>query len=105
MGYKLVRNGQRQWCLDHGVSGTWRTSSDPVASRRAKIFEEGGEVVKEGDPAELYDLLDVVLALVDQVDPAGIWARRHVLKVQQLGTFSEFIEWSPVPPQPDRDGL
>lgn len=97
MGYKLVRDKNKAWCRAHGVSGQWRTSPDPRAALRRKIFEEGGEYT-EGDPAELYDLLDVVQALIGLEDPDGRLAARHRDKVTLLGGFTQFVEWTPVPP-------
>ena len=97
MGWKLVRDQNEEWCRAHGVSGQWRTSPDPAASLRRKIFEEAGEYAEHCDPAELYDLLDVVLALARLVDPVGECARQHVAKLAEMGGFGQYTEWTPVP--------
>jgi predicted house-cleaning noncanonical NTP pyrophosphatase (MazG superfamily) len=97
MGFKMVRNNNEQVCRALGVSGQWRTSPDPAASLRRKIFEEAGEYAEHCDPAELYDLLDVVRALIALEDPDGGFGRAHAAKVAEMGTFSRFAEWCPVP--------
>ena len=97
MGWKLVRDKNEEWCRAHGVSGQWRPSPDPVASLRRKIFEEAGEYAEHGDPAELYDLLDVIQALIGLEDPDGDAARAHASKIAELGGFGRFIEWTPIP--------
>ena len=99
MGWKLVRDRNEVWCRANGVSGQWRTSPDPQAALRKKIFEEAGEYAEHCDPAELYDLLDVVLALARLEDPAGDYARQHMAKITEMGGFARFAEWCPVPPQ------
>lgn len=98
MGWKIVRDGNQAWARKHGVSGQWRTSPDPKAALLKKIFEEAGEYAETGDPGELYDLLGVVHRLLHIVDPAMTAGERHSEKVKLLGTFSELIEWTPVPP-------
>lgn len=103
MGWKIVRDRNEEWCRAHGVSGQWRTSPDPVAALRKKIGEEFGEYAEHWDPAELYDLLDVVRALAVLEDPAGKFDRAHVAKVTRMGTFSRYVEWCPVP-EGDGDG-
>ena len=97
MGWKLVRDLNEAWCRPHGVSGQWRTSPDPRAALRRKIFEEAGEYAEHGDPAELYDLLNVVQALIDMEDPDGTLNAQHAAKVALLGGFTQFVEWTPVP--------
>ena len=103
MGWKLVRDRNEVWCRANGVSGQWRTSPDPRAALRKKIFEEAGEYAEHCDPAELYDLLDVVLALARLEDPAGDYARQHMAKITEMGGFDRFTEWCPVPPQAEAD--
>ena len=103
MGWKLVRDRNEVWCRANGVSGQWRTSPDPRAALRKKIFEEAGEYAEHCDPAELYDLLDVVLALARLEDPAGDYARQHRAKITEMGGFDRFTEWCPVPPQAEAD--
>lgn len=97
MSWKLVRDRNEEWCRAHGVSGQWRTSPDPAASLRRKIFEEAGEYAERCDPAELYDLLDVVQALIALEDPFSDWRHEHQTKVKEMGGFGQFAEWCPVP--------
>ena len=97
MGFKLVRDNNEAWCRAHGVSGQWRTSPDPRAALRKKIFEEAGEYAEQCDPAELYDLLDVVRALIALEDPFADFAAEHHAKVAEMGGFGTFTEWCPVP--------
>ena len=97
MSWKLVRDKNEAWCRAHGVSGRWRTSPDPLHALIRKVFEEGGEYAEYLDAAELYDLLDVVQALIPLADPDGIVALGHNRKVAELGGFTQFIEWNPVP--------
>lgn len=97
MGWKLVRDRNKQWCLAHGISGRWRTSPSPVNALRRKLFEEVGEYVEVYDPAELYDLIDVVLMLIELEDPDGEARRAHSAKIAEMGSFGRFVEWSPVP--------
>jgi predicted house-cleaning noncanonical NTP pyrophosphatase (MazG superfamily) len=98
MGYKLVRDHNEEWCRSHGVSGQWRTSPDPASALLRKIFEEAGEYAEHRDPGELYDLLDVVQAAIGLRDPDGKYAARHRAKVAEMGGFTRFAEWCPVPP-------
>jgi predicted house-cleaning noncanonical NTP pyrophosphatase (MazG superfamily) len=97
MGFKLVRDRNEEWCRAHGVSGQWRVSPDPGAALRRKVFEEAGEYAEYLDSAELYDLRDVVEALIALADPDGVVALGHARKAAELGGFGEFIEWCPVP--------
>jgi predicted house-cleaning noncanonical NTP pyrophosphatase (MazG superfamily) len=64
MGYKIVRDRNEEWCRAHGVSGQWRTSPDPVSALVRKVGEEYLEYIEHFDPAELFDLRDVVQALL-----------------------------------------
>lgn len=79
------------------MSGSWRIAKNPVASLTRKIFEEAGEFSEDHDPAELYDLLDVVHELLHLTDPDGVHEMKHTEKVKRLGRFSNYLEWSPVP--------
>lgn len=97
MGWKLVRDRNEEWCRANGVSGQWRTSPDPQSALVRKIFEEAGEYAEARDPAELYDLLDVVQALIVLDDPGGDLAAAHRAKAEEMGSFSLFAEWCPVP--------
>lgn len=97
MGFKIVRDGLAEWAKGHGVSGQWRTCQFPVPALRKKIFEEAGEYCENGSAEELYDVRDVIDRLLQIVDPDGVAAARHFDKVARLGTFSQLIEWNPVP--------
>ena len=97
MGFKLVRDKNEQWCRAHGVSGQWRTAPDPRNALLRKTFEEAGEYAEALDPAELYDLLDVVQAAIGLADPDGRFAAAHAAKVAEMGGFTRFVEWCPVP--------
>lgn len=100
MGWKLVRDNNEAWCRANGVSGQWRTSPDPVRALGRKVFEEAVEYALEQeipDPAELYDLQDVLEALIGLEDPAREYAARHAAKVAEMGGFGTFTEWCPVP--------
>ena len=97
MGWKLVRDRNEEWCRANGVSGQWRTAPDPAAALLRKVFEEAGEYAEHTDPAELYDLLDVVQVAISLGDPDGRFAAAHEAKVAAMGGFSHFAEWTPVP--------
>jgi predicted house-cleaning noncanonical NTP pyrophosphatase (MazG superfamily) len=97
MGWKLVRDRNEEWCRANGVSGQWRTAPDPAAALRRKVFEEAAEYAEQHDVSELYDLLDVVLALLKLEDPRDEALRVHSAKGAALGGFVRFIEWTPVP--------
>jgi predicted house-cleaning noncanonical NTP pyrophosphatase (MazG superfamily) len=97
MGWKLVRDGNEAWCRANGVSGQWRTSPDPRSALLRKVFEEAGEYAEARDPAELYDLLDVVQALIALEDPDCFYLATHRVKVKEMGGFGQRVEWSPVP--------
>jgi predicted house-cleaning noncanonical NTP pyrophosphatase (MazG superfamily) len=95
VGWKIVRDGNEKWCQDRGITGTWRQSADPVSGLLKKIFEEAGEFAEHRDPAELYDLLDVVTELVARLDRAGLYGASHQEKVHRDGLFTQGIEWHP----------
>ena len=97
MGWKIVRDRNEEWCRAHGVSGQWRTSPDPQSALLKKILEEAGEYAQQRDPAELYDLLDVVRALIALRDPEGFFVGWHQDKVAEMGGFTRHVEWCPVP--------
>jgi len=69
MGWKIVRDRNEEWCRAHGVSGQWRTSPDPVSALVRKVGEEYLEYIEHFDPAELFDLRDVVQALLALTAP------------------------------------
>jgi predicted house-cleaning noncanonical NTP pyrophosphatase (MazG superfamily) len=100
MGWKIVRDRNEAWCRANGVSGQWRKSTTPVAGLTRKLFEEAAEFAENGDPGELYDLQDVLRALLARVDPVGDGWRTHAAKVALHGGFDEAIEWCPVPYTP-----
>lgn len=97
MGWKLVRDFNEQWCRANGVSGQWRISPDPVSALLRKIFEEAGEYAEYRDPAELFDLRDVVDRLIDLADPGGLAELAHADKITEQGLFERLAEWTPVP--------
>jgi len=99
MGWKLVRDHTENTARGLGVSGTWRKAGpeEIVPALIAKLFEETGEFVQGADVAELYDLLDVVQALRDRLDPAGGANISHAAKVAKLGGFAEGVMWHPIP--------
>ena len=97
IGWKLVRDLNEKWCRANGVSGQWRTAPHPDTALLRKIFEEAGEYAEVLDPAELYDLLDVVQAAIGLADPDGNHAAAHQAKVAEMGGFTRFAEWCPVP--------
>lgn len=96
MGYKLVRDKHKER-LGDVVSGTWRTSPDPVSALTKKIGEEYGEFTENYNPDELYDMLDVLDELVSLLDPDGKYLTGHVEKIAQLGNFNTHLEWHPIP--------
>jgi predicted house-cleaning noncanonical NTP pyrophosphatase (MazG superfamily) len=97
MGWKLVRDNNEDWCRAHGVSGQWRVAPDPLSALLRKVFEEAGEYAERRDPAELYDLADVLDRLIILADPDGVAHRAHAAKLIEMGGFGELIEWTPVP--------
>ena len=98
MGWKLVRDGNEAWCRANGVSGQWRVSPDPLRALARKLGEEALEYAESLDPAELYDLFDVLAAAMTRADPDGRAAAAHWAKTQEFGTFGACTEWTPVPP-------
>lgn len=61
------------------------------------LAAKAGAYAEFRDPAELYDLLDMVLRLLDLVDPVAHSAWAHRRKVAQMGGFENLVEWCPVP--------
>jgi predicted house-cleaning noncanonical NTP pyrophosphatase (MazG superfamily) len=96
MGWKIVRDNDAEYVPTLGVSGQWRPSADPIGGLTKKLFEEAAEFAEARDPAELYDLLDVVKELIFRLGTVGD-AAAHIDKVAERGRFSKAIEWSPVP--------
>lgn len=105
MGWKLVRDGQPEWCKEHNVSGKWSTADTPRAAIKflaKKIGEEYGEYIEGFDLPELFDLLDVVNRLLDLheekfPDLYDKCLRDHTAKIEALGGFDNLTIWSPVP--------
>ena len=97
MSWKMVRDHTEAVAIRQGVSGRWRKCRTPISSLTKKLFEEAGEYVENMDAAELYDLLDVLTALIPLADPDGKAAAEHDKKLLEMGGFSLLIEWSPVP--------
>jgi predicted house-cleaning noncanonical NTP pyrophosphatase (MazG superfamily) len=81
---------------DH-ISGQWRTSPDPVSALTEKLGEEYGEFCAQRDPAELFDLLDVIMELRVLLDPLREHGNAHFRKRERLGGFSRHQEWHPDP--------
>lgn len=101
MGWKIVRDHNETWARAHGISGQWRTCVSPVASLTKKLLEEAGEWAEDGDPAELYDLLDVLDRLISLADMDGAGRQAHAAKLHEMGAFDRLTEWCPVPPGKD----
>lgn len=97
MGWKIVRDRQREYCETHGVSGTWRISPSVTRALTKKLFEEAAEFAEYYDPAELYDLRDVLDALLEIADPTRFYEVKHADKVELMGKFSLGLEWTPDP--------
>lgn len=102
MGYKIVRDRQREFCEKHGVSGRWRISPDPLAALTRKVGEEYLEFVENHDPTELYDMLDALIELMQVADPNDVGHMNSVIKRAEQGTFRAHLEWDPVPDAPGR---
>lgn len=97
MGWKIVRDHQPEYCREHGVSGKWRVSPDPVRALTKKLFEEASEWAESYDAAELYDLRDVLSELLYIRDPDGLIGLQHAAKITRLGRFNSHLEWHPEP--------
>ncbi|REE94940.1 NUDIX domain-containing protein [Thermomonospora umbrina] len=63
-----------------------------LAFLRAKLYEEAGEYVAGGDPTELADVLEVVLALASHhgIEPEAL-ERMRAAKTAERGGFSERV--------------
>lgn len=95
--WKIVRDFNKKWCQEHGVSGSWRTSPNPVRGLARKLIEESGEFGEELDPGELFDLRDVLNELIALCDPVRVYEDAHRDKTAVFGEFSDHMEWTPVP--------
>jgi predicted house-cleaning noncanonical NTP pyrophosphatase (MazG superfamily) len=96
MGWKMVRDTHRE-VLEGQISGQWRTSPDPVSSLVKKLGEEYSELAENRDPAELYDIQDVLSELIYLLDPEDRAGEAHERKVMRLGRFDRHVEWHPNP--------
>jgi predicted house-cleaning noncanonical NTP pyrophosphatase (MazG superfamily) len=96
MGYKMVRDNHQK-VLEGQISGTWRIAPDPVSSLVKKLGEEYSELAEDRDPAELYDIEDVLEELMVLLDPHGEAARQHEVKAARMGRFDNHVEWHPNP--------
>ena len=97
MGWKVVRDNNPAICAQHGVSGSWRVSKDPIRGLTRKLFEEAAEFAEYFDPGELYDLRDVLNELIMLTDPDGVARAEHVKKIARNGLFATHLEWHPHP--------
>jgi hypothetical protein len=100
VGYKIVRDWHKERVGDI-ISGTWRISPDPISALIKKLGEEYSELAENRDPAELYDIQDVLDELMVQLDPQGKYGEEHDIKVTNVGLFARHVEWQPLP-QGDR---
>lgn len=96
MSYKLVRD-RNQELFQGKISGRWRASPDPVSALVRKLGEEYGEFCEQRDPAELWDILDVIRELITILDPLHAYREDHYRKREMLGMFSSHLEWNPLP--------
>jgi len=94
VGYKIVRDNHRK-LLEGVISGTWRTSPNPIGALVRKLGEEYSELCENRDPGELYDIQDVLDELMVLLDPDCEHADRHAVKVNRLGLFGDHLEWHP----------
>jgi hypothetical protein len=84
MGWKNVRDRNEAWSRAHGISGQWRICQDPVAGLTKKLLEEIAEWLECRDRAELYDVSDVLNALLRLGLPDDVTAEGG--PVQEAGT-------------------
>lgn len=100
---KLVRDRIPDIAARRGARPDTRTAGEAeyAALLSAKLYEEAGEYVSAGDPAELADLLEVVRALARThgVDPAEL-ERLRAAKAAERGGFNDRV----VLRSPARDG-
>ncbi|GAA2639902.1 nucleoside triphosphate pyrophosphohydrolase [Actinomadura fulvescens] len=90
-GEKLVRDRIPEIVQNAGGSASVRTARDREYESllRAKLYEEAGEYVASGDPAELADVLEVIhaLAATHGINPAEL-ERRRAGKEKERGGFT-----------------
>ncbi|KAB2347035.1 nucleoside triphosphate pyrophosphohydrolase [Actinomadura rudentiformis] len=89
---KLVRDRIPEIIRDAGgtdASVRAAEEGEYKALLRAKLYEEAGEYVASGDPAELADLLEVLhaLAAAHDISPAEL-ERRRAAKAGERGAFT-----------------
>jgi predicted house-cleaning noncanonical NTP pyrophosphatase (MazG superfamily) len=96
MGWKIVRDRNQEKLGNH-ISGQWRTSPDAVGALTKKLGEEYGEFAEHRDPAELYDLIDVIHELLNLLDEEGAAEHEHNIKTAHIGFFNQHQEWHPNP--------
>ncbi|HEX2312854.1 MAG TPA: NUDIX domain-containing protein [Thermomonospora sp.] len=88
---KLVRDRIPEIIEAAGGHPETRTADEAeyLAALRAKLYEEAGEYVADGDPAELADVLEVVRALASAhgMDPAEL-ERLRAEKAAERGGFT-----------------
>lgn len=97
MGWKMVRDRHRDYASRWELSGKWRISPDPAGSLLRKLAEELGEYAADRDPAELYDMAEVLRELIAVTDPDGLLAHPAAAKTARLGGFAAHLEWSAFP--------
>ncbi|TDD70597.1 hypothetical protein E1293_34590 [Actinomadura darangshiensis] len=89
---KLVRDRIPEIVQDGGEPPETRVAEpdEHAALLRAKLYEEAGEYVASGDPAELADILEVVhaLAALHGIAPAELEDQRSA-KAAARGSFSK----------------
>lgn len=95
--FKLVRDKIPQVIRDAGAEPVVRVA-DAEEYRillRAKLVEEVEEFLASEDPKELADVLEVLLALADDlgVDRDGLEKLRMV-KASERGGFADRVVWS-----------
>lgn len=95
MGWKTVRDAHQERWSQVSPRDHWRVAPDPVSSLLKKLGEEYGELVEARDPAELYDLIDVLDELIALMDPDLIFGLGHQDKLDLMGGFSSHLEWHP----------
>jgi predicted house-cleaning noncanonical NTP pyrophosphatase (MazG superfamily) len=93
---KLVRDLIPDIIRATGATPITRTASpaEYADALRAKLTEEAGEYLDGGDPAELADILEAVLALaaLDGITPETL-ERMRAAKARDRGAFTRRVIW------------
>jgi predicted house-cleaning noncanonical NTP pyrophosphatase (MazG superfamily) len=89
-----VPSGQR---FDCGFPQDARELPETVTGLFGIIMAELTAYVTQIDPASLHAMRRAVDALISLQDPTGFHARAHRAKITEMGRFTRFIEWCPVP--------